>query len=92
MDDLKLVYLFWHQRPTDKQAWPVVYTNFETARDCKYRVSELEEVYMPLTHAQMGAKRTQALLESMAQVRAEVEPGIANRILRNIWSRFGDVK
>lgn len=41
------LYLFWHRRPLDKQAWPVVYESKELAETCKFRVGPVVPVMMP---------------------------------------------
>lgn len=44
---MREVYLLWHCRPTDKQAWPVVYQSKELAEACKFRVGPVLPVVMP---------------------------------------------
>lgn len=43
------VYVFWHRRPGDRQAWPAVYQDREQAEACKYRVGPVVPVTMPGT-------------------------------------------
>lgn len=40
-------YVFLHRRPTDKQAWPVIYTDKALAEACKFRVSDVVPVGLP---------------------------------------------
>lgn len=51
-----LAFVFMHQRPTDKQAWPVLYQNREVAENCKFRVSELREIHVPDVEERLLAK------------------------------------
>lgn len=44
---MRTVYVFFIQRPQDKQTWPVVYENRELAEDAPHRVSEIVEVQCP---------------------------------------------
>lgn len=57
----KEVYLFWHRRPGDKQAWPVVYESKELAEACKFRVGPLLPVRMPPLPPEGEAKQDQGV-------------------------------
>lgn len=50
------VYVFMHQRPTDKQAWPVLYQDKAVAEACKFRVSEMREVHVPEVEERLLAR------------------------------------
>lgn len=44
MNNVETVYVFFVQRPQDKQAWPLVYTDQLLAESCHNRVSEVTTV------------------------------------------------
>jgi hypothetical protein len=48
------VYVFWHKRPNDVHAWPVVYRDRELAEACKFRVGPIVEAVLPAVTAEVS--------------------------------------
>lgn len=60
-DSRREVYLFWHRRPNDKQAWPVVYESKDLAESCKFRIGPVVPVRMPALPPEGEAKQDQGV-------------------------------
>lgn len=55
---VKTVYVFFDQRPRDKEPWPHVYQSKQLAEQAPHRVSEVVEVLVAFPSGDRAAERT----------------------------------